>query len=152
MIARRSLLAAWLIVGAAVVLGPQLAAVVSASEWWPFTCAPMFARSLDDAYEPRFIIETPDGDAGAFDARAFDMPRWQFPRLVYVDTFGPEGRVDDARAAAFWSTAVARAAHAKKHPLSASATAIRVELVGRANHDVVALGRYDVAARTWTTR
>lgn len=170
---------AWLCLGAAVVLGPNVVVVADGVEAWPWTCAPMFAESHHDDtafYAPRVVIETRDGDK-PFSSRPLRISDWHFYRLLLVDAYGamspssPFGHVPDdtpaafeARLDAFFDSVVENHGKPrKKQVLPAGARALRLELqrvipgaapsasspAASDSPAVHVVGRYDLATRTF---
>jgi len=82
---------AWLVVGSIAVLGPELWAIGTLSERWPWTCAPMFAASpvsLDRAVI-RVTTVKQDGARAPLNARTLGIPDWYFGRLLFLDVWRP---------------------------------------------------------------
>jgi hypothetical protein len=157
---------AWLVLSAAVILGPSLVAVAWPAEAWPWTCAPMFAEPHHEdtaLYRPRIIVEHARGESD-FDARDIGIAGWHFRRLLLMKAYGsavpgspfrfladdtPEAF--EARLDAFFDATmegVDRRQKNRRFPDEADGLRLQLERVTGAPASRI-VGRYDLHTRTF---
>lgn len=164
--------AVWCVAALSLLIAPNVAAVVTPFERWPFTCGPMFAEDPGAAvrYRPRFVLERHDGTTATLPARQTTglAERW-FRRAFLTHAWGSDGahsflaHDDDAvangadrdaaraaRVAGFFDGVVAAAQQKKKLRAQwRDVVAVRVEVVDvdAAGAGARLLGRYDLATK-----
>lgn len=153
----------WCAAAFSLLVVPNVAAVVTPFERWPFTCGPMFAENPGARvrYDASFVLEHDDGTTTPLAARkAIGLSESQFRRAFLVHGWGSDddgsflafaNDDDDARAgrvAAFFDGVVAVALNNQKQEWS-NVVAVRVDIVEVGAAGDVVVGVYAVKDRSF---